>query len=127
MLVAAGLAVDAYVHAVIAGAYDMVGEVITQGLLFRIEAAVAGLLALLVLVLPRRWVYGLAFVVAASAFGAVVLYRYVNVGSLGPIPNMYEPVWTIDKLVSAVAEAIAAVCALVGVLLPQSGHSRRAR
>jgi len=28
--------------------------------------------------------------VAASALGAVLLYRYVDVGSLSPLPNMYE-------------------------------------
>ena len=115
VLVAAGLAVDAYVHAVTASAYDFpAGGLITQGDLFIVEATVAGLAAVAVLVFPRRSTFGFAFVVAASALGAVVLYRYVDIGSLGPLPRMYEPVWTADKLISAAAEAVAAVLALAG-------------
>lgn len=123
LLTAAGLAVDAYVHIVTASAYDFpAGGVVTQGDLFRIEAGVAILAAVLVLLLPRRTTFGFAFLVAASALGAVVFYRYVDVGSLGPLPNMYEPVWTRDKLVSAVAEAVAAAAALGGFLWPQLGR-----
>lgn len=117
VLVAAGLAVDAYVHAVTAGAYDIpAGGLITQGDLFLIETVVAALAALGVLVLPGRLTFALAFLVAASAFGAVVLYRYVEVGSLGPLPAMYEPVWRTDKVISAIAEAGAAVLALAGLV-----------
>jgi hypothetical protein len=57
----------------------------------------------------------IAFVVAASALGAVVLYRYVNVGSIGPLPNMYEPIWYTKKTLSAYAEGGAAVLAFVGL------------
>ena len=39
-----------------------------------------------------------------SALGAVLLYRYVNVPMLGPLPAMYEPVWFLEKSLSAVAE-----------------------
>lgn len=126
-LVAVGLAVDAYIHVVLAGAYDFpAGGLITQGDLFLIEAAAAGLAALLVLVFPRRVTFGFAFLVAASALGAVVLYRYVDVGSLGPLPNMYEPVWTLDKLVSAIAEAVAAVLALILFVWPRLFQGRQA-
>jgi hypothetical protein len=39
-----------------------------------------------------------------------MLYRYVDVGSLGPLPNMYEPTWTSPyKLMSAYAEGTGAV------------------
>lgn len=123
LLTAGGLAFDAYVHIVTASAYDFpAGGVVTQGDLFRVEAGVAIVAALLVLVLPRRTTFGVAFLVAASAFGAVVLYRYVDVGSIGPLPDMYEPVWTPDKLASAVAEAVAAATALGGFLWPRPGR-----
>lgn len=108
LIAAAGLAVDAYVHADLAGRYDGNGADISQGTLFRIEAALAALAALLVLVHGRRLAAGFALLVSASALGAVLLYRYVDVGSLGPLPNMYEPLWFTEKTVSAVAEAVAA-------------------
>ena len=55
----------------------------------------------------------MAFLVAAGGFVAVVLYRYVDVGSFGPIPDMYDPFWgPTGKWLSAVAEAVAAVAAL---------------
>ena len=125
VLVAAGLAVDAYVHAVTASAYDVpAGGLVTQGDLFLIQAVVAAIAAVAVLVWPRRSTLAFAFLVAASAFGAVVLYRYVEVGSLGPLPRMYEPVWTTDKLISAIAEAVAAVSALVGLAWSQRAQGK---
>jgi hypothetical protein len=42
-----------------------------------------------------------------------VLYRYVDVGSIGPIPNMYEPAWFGEKTHSAIAEGLVAVLWLV--------------
>jgi Na+/alanine symporter len=117
LLVAAGLVVDAIVHFHLAGRYDGNGNTITQGDVFRIEASVALLVALVILVAPwRRIAYLVAFVVAASALGAVVLYRYVNVGSIGPLPNMYEPIWYGQKTLSAYAEGAAAVIALAGLV-----------
>lgn len=114
-LTAAGLIIDAVVHLRLAARYDPIAGTISQGDLFRAEAAVALLLAVAVFVAPwRRAIYGVAFVVAASAFGAVMLYRYVNVGSLGPLPNMYEPVWFGQKTLSAYAEAASGVAALMG-------------
>ncbi|MFE7296475.1 hypothetical protein [Streptomyces sp. NPDC057579] len=118
VVTAAALAVNAYVHASLAAAYDPVGQHISQGMLFRIEAAVASLAALLILVLGhRRLVWAFAFLVSVSALGAVLLYRYVNVGALGPLPNMYEPAWWPQKASSAIAEAVGAVTALVGFLI----------
>jgi hypothetical protein len=116
VLTAAGLVGDAVVHLDYAGRYDPVGNTLSQGDVFRIESAAALLLAVLVLVAPwRRAVYLAAFLVAASAFGGVMLYRYVDVGSLGPIPNMYEPIWFGEKTLSAYAEAVAAIAALAGL------------
>ncbi|WP_052230501.1 hypothetical protein [Streptomyces sp. CT34] len=115
LLTAAGLVVDAYVHAELASAYDPVGAGVSEGALFRIQAAAAALAAVLVLVSGRsRWVWAFAFLVAASAVGAVLLYRYVDVGSLGPLPNMHEPAWYPKKTVSAVAEAVATLGAAAG-------------
>jgi hypothetical protein len=63
--------------------------------------------------------------VAGSAFIAVLLYRYVNVPAIGPIPAMYEPVWFFEKSLSAVAEGLGAVLAAVGFLRRHSMRRRR--
>jgi hypothetical protein len=115
VIVSAGLAVDAYVHADLADRYDPIGSSISQGNLFRVEAGVAALAALLVVFVAGREAYGLAFLVATSALGAIVLYRYVDVGALGPLPNMYEPIWFAQKTVAAVAEAVALLASLIGL------------
>jgi hypothetical protein len=114
---AAGLAVDAWVHADLAHAYSPVGGSITMAQLFLAEAAVSSAAALLVLVTRRTWAAAVAVLVAVSALAAVVVYRYVDVGSLGPLPNMYDPVWFPEKTASAVAEAVAAAAAAVLVVV----------
>ena len=116
VLVAGALAVSAYVHADLAAVYDGVGAPISQGNLFRIDAAAASLAALVVLMVGRRAGFGLALVVAAGSLGAILLYRYVDVGQLGPLPNMYEPAWFPEKSAAAVAEAAAMVLAAGGLV-----------
>jgi hypothetical protein len=87
----AGLAVDVYVHVHLASGYDVVQghgtPHISQGQLFRVEAALA-LIALILVLLPRRWPAVVAFLVAAGGVAAVLVYRYVDVGAIGPMPNM---------------------------------------
>lgn len=116
LIVAAGLAVDAYVHVDVAGRYSHnPSGSLHQDKLFLIEAGVASFAALMVFISGHRAAYALAFMVAASALGGVLLYRYQNVGTLGPIPNMYEPLWYMKKTVSAIAEGAAAVAAAFGM------------
>jgi hypothetical protein len=111
-----GLAVDAYVHFDLASQFDVNGAGLTQGLLFRVEAIAAIVAALIVLIFGRRrWAPAPAFLIAASALGAIVLYRYVDVGQLGPLPDMYDPAWYPEKVIAAIAEAIATITA--GLLL----------
>jgi hypothetical protein len=116
LLVAAGLAVVAYVHADLAPGYDGVRATVSEGQLFRGEAAAASAAALVVLAVGRRTGFGLALVVAVSALGAIVLYRYVNVGQLGPLPDMYEPAWFPEKTAAAVAAAVTTALAAGGLL-----------
>jgi hypothetical protein len=112
-LTAAGLAYDAKVHLHLAKSYDPIGGSITQGGLFRVEAVVAILVALAVLASDKRLVWAAAGLTGLAGVAAVVLYRYVDVGSIGPIPNMYEPVWFGEKTHSAIAEGLVAVLWLV--------------
>ncbi|MFF1908704.1 hypothetical protein [Kitasatospora sp. NPDC058218] len=120
LIAAAGLAVDAVVHLHLAGRYDAVGATISQGTLFRFEAAAAGLAVLLVLLWRRRLGDLYAFAVAAGGLALLLLYRYVDVGALGPLPDMYEPVWFTDKTLTAWAQGIAAV-ALAALLVGHRG------
>jgi hypothetical protein len=104
VLAAAGLGYDAYVHLHLASSYDSIGSTITQGGLFRLEAGAAILFALAVLASDNRLVWLSVGLTGLAGLGAVLLYRYVNVGAIGPVPNMYEPVWFADKTRSAFAE-----------------------
>jgi hypothetical protein len=124
--VGAALAVDAYVHATSSGFYDPThGGFITEGNLFRAEAAVSGALAVLLLFRPSGSTFTAALLVAASALAAVVLYRYVDVGAIGPIPNLYEPTWRVPgKLPSAYAEGVAAVLSAAGIALARARRLR---
>ena len=119
LIVVAGLAVDAYIHFDLASGYDPVKtSTLSQGDLFRAQSVLAILAALLLLVRPRRWTAAIAALVAGSALAAVLLYRYVDIGQIGPIPSMYEASWYTEKTVTAIAEAAAFVAAVVLVLMP---------
>jgi hypothetical protein len=118
LLAAAGLALDAYVHTDLAGRFDT-GGTISESTLFLVQAALAALAALLVFVHGRWPEAAFAFLIAAAALGAVLLYRYVEVGAIGPLPDMYDPAWYPEKTLSAVAEAVAVVtCAGLVVVRP---------
>lgn len=124
LLVAAGLAADAIVHWEFAP--DMAGVEggsIGGDDLFRAQAIVAAVMGVLILAWARRWTYALAFLVAGSAFGALLLYYFVDVGALGPLPEMYEPVWYKEKTISAVGEGIATLAALIGIFVVGGGRA----
>lgn len=122
--VALGLGVDAYVHLHLASRYQLAApDGIGGGTLFRIEGVLAVIALMLMLVRPRASSYALAALVALGGAAAVVLYRYVDVGAIGPVPSMYEPIWFPEKSLSALAEAAAGILALVGLLLSRNSAS----
>lgn len=126
LIAAAGLAIDAFVHFDLASAYAGIkSSVLDQGELFRAEATVAAIAAAAVLIRPRRYTAAFAFIVAAAGTAAVLVYAYVNVGSFGPVPNMYDPAWYPEKTLSVVAEAIGAVAALALFALLHAGTHRQ--
>ena len=128
-VVVAGLVADAIVHLDLASAFsNNKTSVISEATIFRIQSVVALIVAVALIVRPRRYVAAIAFLVAASAFAAVMVYRYVNVGKMGPLPNMYDPYWApAGKNISAVAEALAALASatLVVALRPRTRGSAR--
>ena len=126
LLVAGGLGVDAWVHARLAPGYDANRRPggLSQGDLFRAEAVVAAVVAVLVLVVVARRaqvaglvVAALAFLVSASALGALLLSVYRKVGAVGPLPDMDEPFWFPDKTLAAVAEGVAAAAGIAMVVV----------
>jgi hypothetical protein len=126
VLVAAGLIISAVIHLQLASGFQQAAPAgIGGGNLFRIQAIVSILAALYVLIKGSRAAYAVAAVVALSALAAVVLYRYVQVPAIGPIPSMYEPVWYAKKTLTAVAEAVAGVLAVVGFVLVQRHRTSR--
>ena len=123
-LVAAGLICSAVIHFQLAPGFQQAAPGgIGGGNLFRIQAVLAVMAALYVLVRGSLPAFLVAAAVALSALAAVVLYRYVQVPAIGPIPSMYEPVWYAQKTLTAVAEAAAGVLAIAGYVLLR----RRAR
>lgn len=116
IVAAAGLAVDAAVHLALATDYDAnTGSLVSEGVLFRIEAAASILAALLVLVVRRRVTALLVVAVAGSAAVVALLFRYVDLGPVFWLPDMYEPIWFPAKVLATAAELVAAVAA--GALL----------
>jgi hypothetical protein len=114
---AAALVIDAVVHLQDAHFYDVGGHWLSEGGLFRLQAAAAIAAALLVLVWPRRVSWVPALVVTTSAVAAALLFTYVDVGPFAGLPNLYEPSWAPPgKALSAAAEGIGALLALAGVL-----------
>jgi hypothetical protein len=128
LVTAAGLGYDAYVHFDLAPTYDAIRtSSLSQGDLFRTEGVLAVLAAVAVFVRPRRYTAAAAFLVAGSALAAVLVYRYVDVGAIGPVPSMYEPAWYPEKSHAAWAEALAAVAAAALLVVVHLDRRRRDR
>ena len=123
----AGLVIDAYVHLKVAGSYDTVKATVSQGELFRIEAGLAIVAAILLLVRPGRVTAVLAAIVAGGGVFALLLYYFVNVGQIGPLPNMYEPVWYAEKVVTLIAQVVATATALALVFVGWPRQEQAAR
>ncbi|RJT81055.1 hypothetical protein D6T63_07715 [Arthrobacter cheniae] len=124
ILIAVALIVSAVIHFQLAAGFQQAAPTgIGGGNIFRIQGAVAVLAALYVLVRGTRRSYLLAALVALASLAAVIAYRYVQIPTLGPIPSMYEPVWYTTKTITAVAEALALVLALIGYTLRRKSHT----
>ncbi|MFF1729775.1 hypothetical protein [Streptomyces sp. NPDC058247] len=122
VLAAAGLAVNAYVHADLASRYDPVRATISQGSLFRIETALAALAAVLVVFWRRSLGDVFAWLTAAGGLAALLVYRYIDVGALGPLPDMYEPLWYAEKGLVVISQLVTVVA--MTLLLVSRGRER---
>lgn len=127
VIVAACLGYSAWVH------YDLHSnfrfaktDTLNGSQLFVIQAVAASVAAALVLFVGRVPGWTIAFLVSAASLAAVLVYRYYDVGAIGPVPNMYEPIWYAEKTRSAIAEGIATGLSLIYlVALAARPRSRR--
>ena len=118
-LTGAGLIVNAVIHLQLAATFDAVtGSLLSQGDLFRIQAA-AGILITVALVIARRaWVAAIAVLIAVGGLGMLVLTTLVplDLTALG-LPAIFEPVWYSDKVIAALAQGLAALAAAALVVV----------
>ena len=129
VFIAAALSVSAVIHVQLAPTYQQAAPGgIGQGTLFLVQAGAAVLAAVFVLLKGSRASFAAAAVVGLSSLAAVIMYRYVQIPAIGPLPSMYEPVWYTAKVITAVAEAAAGGLALVGYALTRKqGRQQRRR
>jgi hypothetical protein len=128
VLAAAALGVSAYVHLHLAHLYAYPGTISGTDL-FRAQGVVAAVVAVVLLATGHRWAWVAAALVGLASFGAVMLYRYVDVGAIGPLPNMYDATWrpSPDKLLSALVEIALPLLWLVHVAVgTRSGRREHA-
>lgn len=140
LVTAAALLSSGYVHWHLRRDYNVSRtSVLSQGTVFVVQA-VACLAVALVLVgalaashsrgrKARAVALALvaALLVAAGSLTAVLVYRYVDVGRIGVVPNMYEPAWYRLKSASAVADAVATLSSLGALILHRRGQVTRRR
>ena len=125
-VVVAGLAADSYVHFDLAGTYSETGGVISEGVLFRAEAVLALLVAIVIVITGRRAAYIAALFISASALAAMLVARYVDLGAIGPFPDVYDPVWFPEKVFAAIGEGLAGLAAAAGIAMHR-GIIRKSR
>jgi hypothetical protein len=122
-LTAVALIASAYLHLHLAANYapNVVAGTISEGDVFHIQAlasvAVAAGLVIAV-VADHRWLGPALFAAAGLLVGslaAVVTYRYLDIGKILLLPDMYEPIWFRDKTLRAIIEGAGALAALSGV------------
>jgi hypothetical protein len=123
VVAAAGLGIDAFTHLDLAHLYQAnTTGTVNEGVLFQIEAALAIVAGLWILLRPGVLSAGFTLLVAGGGAFVLLLYRYVNVGKIGPIPNMWDPGWFPEKKWSLVGELIAVVASLVLLVLALVSH-----
>jgi hypothetical protein len=116
--IAVALVLNAWIHIRLAGPFDAnPGALLSQGALFRIQAAVNIVVAILVVVRPRPWTMLAAFAVAAGGAGILLLTTLVPIdGTALGMPYLFEPGWYPAKQTSLVLQVVAAVFAVGSIV-----------
>ncbi|HEU4806940.1 MAG TPA: hypothetical protein VFT01_01650 [Homoserinimonas sp.] len=123
IVTALALLINAYIHFRLAATFDaLTGPLLSLGDLFRIQGAAGVLVALLVVVLSRRW----AALVAGGLAGAgivmlvVSVYAPLDLSAIG-LPVISESAWYPDKLVALASQGVAMIAALLAALSTATG------
>ncbi|WP_109474252.1 hypothetical protein [Ornithinimicrobium cavernae] len=115
VLVALALLTDAVVHLRLAPQMQLAAPGGIGGAwMFRLQAIAALVAAGYLLWRGSRLAYLIAAVVLVSVFAAVLVYSFVDVPAIGPVPAMYDPFWYPEKTLSTVVEGLGAVLAVLG-------------
>lgn len=117
MLAAAALAVSAFIHAQVAVHYGLSGPLLGTGQLFAAQALLSSALAVAMLTRDSR-VWLVAVVLSVAGLTSIFASVYFPLPSVGPLPAIDEPVWLMNKAVSAFAEASVIVLWLVRQIAP---------
>lgn len=59
-----------------------------------------------------------------GGLAALLQYRYIDIPAFGPFPAMYEPVWFLEKNLTALAETAAVLLATTALILPRRGSTK---
>jgi hypothetical protein len=121
VVAATALAVSGYLHRDLAEGPLVGGGQVTLAGLFTAQAVVAIVVAVVVLVRPVRAAWLAVAVVGSASLAALILSVYVQIPAVGPFPSLYEPFWYPEKVIAAVAAAVASAAALVAL----GGRGRR--
>ncbi|CAO1652998.1 hypothetical protein I6E68_04825 [Salinibacterium sp. NSLL150] len=127
--IALALLVNAYVHFVLATPFDaIVGSLVSQGALFRIQGVMNILAAVLVLAVYRWWTGLVVAVIAAGGLALLVASVYVplDLSAIG-LPVIYEPVWYSDKVIAVIAQGFALIGGVAVALLTRSAKTQPGR
>jgi hypothetical protein len=122
------LGLNAYLHFSLAPQADSVtsqvvtGQTVSLGALFRAESIVDIVVALLVLVHPRRWTGALVVLVAGVGLALTVASVYTSITLPFGLPEAPQGPWSREKLIATVAQAIAI---LGGLFIMARGRPRR--
>ena len=116
--IALALVLNAWIHWRLAGPFDAnPGTLLSQGALFRIQAAVNVGVAVLVVAWPRPLPMLAALAVAAGGAAILVLTSVLPVdGTVVGLPYLFEPAWYPAKQTSLVFQLLATALAAGGIL-----------
>lgn len=123
---AIALAVVAIVHISLAPQFDLIqsrsegGFVVSIGQLFRVAAAANAVLAILILVRPRRWSAALVTVASLAGLALTVSSTVMPIELPFGLPTIPVGPWLQLRIVAAAAEALA----VIGSIMTASRRSR---
>ena len=117
LLASTALMVSAFIHGTLAVQLGVSGPLVGQGQLFAAQAALSAALAVAMLTHDDR-IWLVAVVLSVLGLGALLASVYFPIPTIGPFPEVNEPVWLMTMVVVAFAEAAVPTLWLVRQIAP---------